>query len=153
MPPKTTQHPCLRCRKNVGQVKAVQCGSCKQWAHKECEDMSDEEFNFLSKQKGGIVWHCTCCQASTARLEDAIRQLEKRVKNNEDRVDQIESREKVAEERLSKVEGEAAEARKALKDAQKDTVKIVFEEMRERDERRCNLIFHNVGETQGESME
>ncbi len=115
--------------------------------------MSDEEFNFLSKQKGSIVWHCTCCQASTVRLEDAIRQLEKRVKVNEDRLDQIESNEKETDNKINKAERVAEDARKAVASAQKDTVKVVFEELRERDERKCNVIFHGIGETAGETLE
>ncbi len=137
----------------MGQVKAIQCGSCKLWAHKDCEEMTDEEFNFLSKQKGSIVWHCTCCQASTVRLEDSIRQLEKRVKVNEEKIEQIDGRESATNNRLDRMERAIEEARLATSEVKKDTIKVVFEEVRERDKKKCNLIFHNVGETEGHTLE
>ena len=51
MAPK--DYPCLRCKKNVGKVKAVQCATCKMWVPKECEEMSDELYNVLA---GKYVW-------------------------------------------------------------------------------------------------
>ena len=115
--------------------------------------MTDEVFNFLSKQQSGIVWHCASCQASTVRLEDSIRQLEKRVKVNEDRLDQVELREKQTSSRLDKIENMAEGARKAASEGQKDTLKVVFEELRERDEKKFNVILHSIGESVNETVE
>ena len=115
--------------------------------------MTDEEFNFLAKKLSGIVWHCSCCQAGTARLEDSIRQLEKRVKENEDKIEKIEGREKLVENRLEKVERAAGDASKAAEATKQDTLQVVFEELRERDEKKYNVILHNVGESEEGGLE
>lgn len=75
------------------------------------------------------------------------------MRTNEDKIEQIESREKQADIRLSKLEEDMKKAQKATSEAQKDTLKVVFEEVRERDERRFNVIFHNIGESIGDTLE
>ena len=99
------------------------------------------------------MWHCISCQASTVRLEDSIRQLEKREIVNEERIEQVETREKQVGSRIDKLEKDMEEARKAASEAQKDTVKIVFEEVRECDEKKLNVNFHNIGESAGDTLE
>ena len=54
MAPKNVPYPCLRCKKSVAKTSAIGCGTCGLWAHKECEELPDEVFNFLAKKVGGI---------------------------------------------------------------------------------------------------
>ena len=125
--------PCLRCKKNVGKVKAVSCATCKQWVHKECEEMSDELYSVLLGKYGGVKWDCQSCQASTARLVAHIKQVEIRLNKVEERMEAADDRSKLTKAKLDKVEMVAKE----------DITKIVLDEIRERDDKRLNIILHS----------
>ena len=145
MPPK--EFPCLRCKRNVGKVKAVSCATCKQWVHKECEEMSDELYNVLAgKFGGGAMWQCQSCVASTARLEASIKQVETRLNSVEGRVVTVEEKSKQTDLRLDKVEMVVEQTKKAVAEAKEDVAKIVLEELREREDKKFNIILHSVGE-------
>ena len=127
--------PCLCCKKNVGKVKAVSCATCKQWVHKECEEMSDELYSVLLGKYGGVSvkWDCQSCQASTARLVAHIKQVEIRLNKVEERMEAADDRSKLTKAKLDKVEMVAKE----------DITKIVLDEIRERDDKRLNIILHS----------
>ena len=153
MAPKQPEYPCIRCKRNVGKVKSVSCGTCGLWVHKECEEMSDELFAVLAGKYGGVKWHCSSCEASSARLEAAIKQVEIRLSNVEGRMDMADERAKVVDVRVEKVEMVAEQAMRAVEGVKVDVTRIVLEEMREREEKKLNIILHNVGESEkGEEM-
>ena len=106
--------------------------------------MSDELFAELAGKYGGVKWHCSSCEASTARLEAAIKQIETRLNKVEDRMDRADERAKVVDVRVEKAEMVAEQAKKAVEGVKDDFTRIVFEEM---------IEMHNVGEAEnGEQM-
>ena len=127
-------------------MKAVTCGTCKMWVHKECEEMSDDLFAVLAAKYGGIMWQCQACVASTARLDAAVKLVEKRMEAVEARMDAAEEREKLVDVRMERVELVADQAKKDVSNAKEDVAKVIFDEMREREDRKLNIILHNVGE-------
>ena len=108
--------------------------------------MSDELFAVLAGKYGGVKWHCQSCEASTARIEAALKQVESRLNKVEGRMDRADERAKVVEVRVKKVEIVAEQAKRAAEGVKEDVTRIVFEEMREREEKRLNIILHNVGD-------
>lgn len=154
MPPKADpKFPCLRCKKNVGKVEAISCNSCKGWVHRECEDMADNVFALLAQRVPGIVWHCASCLASTARIDPTLRQLDKKITEVDERVARVEEREKGTESRLTRVEESVQLSKTALDSAKDDITKVLLEEMREREEKKLNIVIHSVGEVTGGDAE
>lgn len=149
MLPKEPAHPCLRCKKNVGKVKAVQCATCKLWVHTACEEMSDDLYNVLSAKFGGVMWHCVNCLASTARLDASIKAMEMRLLNVESKVEAVEDRTQLMEVRVDKVEMTARQAMQEAVGAKEDVANVVFEEMRDREEKKMNILLHNIEERRG----
>ena len=147
MAPKNVPYPCLWCKKSVAKTSAIGCGTCGLWAHKECEELPDEVFNFLAKKVGGIKWHCPSCEASTARLEASIKQVEMRLNVVEDRMGATEERTKLAEAKADNAVLIAEQAKGAAAGIKDDITKIVFEELSEREDKKYNIIMHNVGES------
>ena len=117
------------------------------WSYKECEELPDEVFNFLAKKVGGIKWHCPSCEASTARLEASIKQVETRLNVVEDRMGATEERTKLAEAKADNAVLIAEQAKGAAAGIKDDITKIVFEELSEREDKKYNIIMHNVGES------
>ena len=147
MAPKSVPFPCIRCKKNVAKANAVGCATCGQWVHKECEDLSDDVFNILARKVGGIKWHCQSCEASSVRLEAAIKQVETRLNAVEDRMGATEERTKLVEAKADNAVLVAEQAKGAAAGVKDDISKIVFEELSEREDRKNNIIMHNFGES------
>jgi hypothetical protein len=99
--------------------------------------MSDEMFNLLASKQGGIHWTCESCEASSARLEAAIRAVEIRVTNVEARMEANEAGVSKIEERLKRLENAMDPAR---------IEKNIFEEMNEREEKKLNIVIYNLNE-------
>ena len=146
MPPKLSC-PCIQCKKNVVKAYAVGCASCGQWVHKECEELSDEIFNILAKKTGGIKWHCQSCEASTARLEAAIKSVEIHLNTVEERMGATEEKTKLVEAKADNAVLVAEQAGRAAAGVKEDVTRIVFEELSEREDKKHNIILHNVGES------
>ena len=145
--PKAPAFPCIRCKKNVAKEKAIGCATCGLWVHKDCEEMPDEIFNILVKKLGGIKWHCPSCEASTERLAASIKLVETRLNGVEDRLGAAEEKSKLVEAKADNALLIAEQARAAAENASGDITKVVFEELSKREDKKSNIILHNVGES------
>lgn len=109
--------------------------------------MSDEEFNFLAARVGtGYTWQCSACMASGARIEAALKEVENRVATVEGRVNRIEDREKLTDSRLERLEAANKDHEAESAKTKEDVTAIILEELREREEKRMNVIIHGVRE-------
>jgi uncharacterized coiled-coil protein SlyX len=147
--------PCIRCDEHVKKTeKAVKCAMCDLWVHKSCEKMSDETFHVLDMQNeetGQCFWSCKSCKSYAMKFDKRIRDIESRVKTLE-------------EENIPEMEEDIANAQKDIESLKERTKNLsdggvssgsasavevttaVFDEMRERKSRSCNLIIHNLNE-------
>lgn len=108
--------------------------------------MADEVYAVLAGKYGGVTWSCSSCLASTARIEASLKQLETRVAGVEENLAAVESRAKNTETRMDKVEMLADQTRKLVTDSTKDTASVIFEELREREEKKLNVVIHCADE-------
>lgn len=99
------------------------------------------------------MWHCVTCLASTARLDAAIKSMEIRLSNVETRLLASDDRAKLTDVRLDRVELVAEQAKAEVQGAKEDVANVIFEEMRDREEKRLNIVLHNVGEAGRVSVE
>ena len=140
--------PCIRCKNNVGKEYAVKCGVCELWSHKDCEGLSDELFKFISSNgQKGVLWQCSSCQASTARLDAAVKSLRGDLTAVTTRVEKVEENSKLADSRLNKIETQMNSIQISVNKAKEEVTASIFDEIRQREERRNNLIFHNLQES------
>ena len=151
---KKGKFPCIICKKNVAKnSKSVRCGTCQLWVHVDCENISAELFNILShpeKYGGCVTWTCDSCTASNTKLEQYVKGCIDRVKNVEDRLGGTESNVKELGARMERVEDKMKEKDEAVKKLIDQGGSEVWEEMREREVRRRNVILYRVHEHQDE---
>ena len=114
--------------------------------------MPDDQFEALTKGNG-FMWQCNSCMASSARLDAAIKALEGKLTIVENRVNLIEEREKTTEARIALVENTANLAKQGLDQAKEDTSRAIFEEIREREDKKLNIVKHGVEEELVDSVE
>jgi len=139
---------CTKCEVGVEEDQdSIECGFCKGWCHKSCSKLSDEKFRFLVRGRGEeILWACENCreedkQENKSRLEAKVDNLTTLMTSMLTRL--VELEEKRSE---SNVEGKIQqEVEKKVSEA--------FEEMKERDSRKLNLILVNVPESEAETGE
>ena len=68
--------------------------------------------------------------------------------NVEDRMTRVEEREKLAECCIDRAQEVALSAKAAVETVKDDITKVLLEEMREREEKKLNVIMHNIGEAE-----
>ena len=146
---KTAKHPCIVCKNNVGRtkgVRAVQCKTCKLWVHAGCEKMSKEVYNLLKQHEktGGISWNWRSCLASAARLDAAIKNIECRVKEVEVRIVRNKGSTQAVEKRMDVMEKRQEDGEKREEERENRIGDKLLEEIRERKQRKRNVIIHRV---------
>lgn len=142
------KHPCMRCKKNIGKTKCVQCQTCELWVHAECENIRPELFEILINPDtyGGVCWNCESCLSSTARLEKAIKIYESKVKEVEARQLRTDAEVEKLGRRMEDTEHQAKAAEEKRQREREEDRRGIYAEMREREARKLHLVIHRVGE-------
>ena len=149
--------PCLRCKEHVKKnSEAIQCSLCDHWVHKICEKMSDETFKVLSKASqdaGGMYWACTACTAYSAKFNKSIQELDRRVSRIEEQMKEKEAEIEEVRKEVDSVKGRMTEISCRVAEERQNQTASVFKEIRERENRRTNLVLHNLPEPKARSKE
>jgi len=148
---KQAKFPCIRCKKNVAKnSKSVKCHICQQWVHVECEGMPPELYNILANPEKygtcGMSWSCSSCQASAAKVLEVVNAYEKRITDVETRVTTGEGKMKELGKEMEKMKDGLKERDDKIDQKLDRKEKAIFDELRQRDSRRMNVIMHGVGE-------
>ena len=150
------KYPCLRCKKNVAKnSRSVRCGICQNWVHVECEGMPVDFYNLLANQEKfgvtGVSWSCSACQSSAAKILEMMSGYENRIK-------EVETRMTAGEAEMSNMGKEVKKIGESLKERDdkidqklQKSEKGIYEELKQRDMRRANVIMHGVRETDKEN--
>jgi hypothetical protein len=55
--------PCIKCNEEcVDGIGAVECDGCNKWAHQECIEMSDEDYDKAAEDETKLNWICDICK-------------------------------------------------------------------------------------------
>lgn len=146
--------PCLRCKKNVSKnSKSVKCNSCQFWVHIECEGISNELYNFLAhpeKYGGHVTWSCDSCQASSARIDQVVKAYAEKLRDVESRVEKTEKGMKELDRRVERIDEKVKERDDKVEKRIKNGEDKVFEELREREAKKANVVMYKVEEMRDE---
>ena len=152
---KQGKFPCIKCQKNVTKTqRGVRCGVCLLWVHADCQNISKELYACLrnpGKIGGQVNWTCDSCVASSARLDARVsaletwnKEIENKIIRNEGSVQEVTKRVDTVETRQTKVEERMENERERIR-----VERVV--EMRERDQRKKNVIIHRMVEAGDET--
>ena len=142
--------PCLKCEIHVKKNDcAIQCQLCDLWIHQKCAEMSDvlfKELVFQIENGGGAFWSCKSCRAATAKLNKKITEIYKKVeeletetKDNRIEIQTVKADLADTNRRIDKLSENSRDKEAASHDA-------VFRELKDREERKNNLLIHNLEE-------
>jgi hypothetical protein len=149
MAPKQTEPTttCLACNKKFNKSEySLQCTVCGLWVHKTCSGISDDGYKFVSEQLQLTevgYWACASYAVNMNRrlkqIEDKLEQCTKTVDTNTEKIKEVE---KKVEGLSSELKKEGEKAAKLVKQGERS----VYEEMRERETRRLNVVFFGIAE-------
>ena len=153
MAPKKN-YPCIRCKIHVKQNdKAIQCYLCEQWVHagaNGCEtELNEETYKVLVMQKenGGVLnWPCSSCRKSAVKFDTQIKELARRMDTMEEKVTASDMRMSGVEKEVGELKAKVESLGKSTGKVQEDAAVAVFSEMKERENRRDNIVVHELAE-------
>ena len=150
MPPKKVKCPCGYCHESTSGAAAVQCAICDFWHHKSCvQGMSDEFYRhlFTAKEAGlRVTWLCEKCDKTAKKLESLIVVLGTRVDSLEQRMEKNEEMAKANTENVVTLKEKIENMEKNERDAGATACTTVFKEIKERENRKDNVVVHNMPE-------
>ena len=123
------------------------------WIHKGCDNLTDEMFKLLDNQfklTSTVFWACRACNQYGKQMNHKMREIETQLDQVKVSWQNNESRLKKVQEEVTKLADEVKAQNKKVEDARAARVTAgsssVFEELRERESKRCNIIMHEIGE-------
>ena len=144
MSDKKVKDPCLECTEAVvRKTGGVQCNFCEEWAHPKCAKISNQHLNALREQEG-MTWTCARCRKVSLKLQKQVNTIYKDVIKLQETVKENTAKIGNNERRIENVEKKVKEVdKKAIVNA---SMSSMSEENREQENRRNNVIIHQVSE-------
>jgi hypothetical protein len=147
-------YPCLKCDKHVKKNdSAVLCNMCEMWIHKDCAKLNDALFDHLVKQQkhvGSIYWSCVSCTSFSAKFHASLGRIDNRVKAVETTVEKqstdIAALQDKVKDMGEKLDNSKETDGKMRAEVQENAEIAVFSEMRDRENRRNNIVVHGLTE-------
>ncbi len=161
---------CGRCRGNLSDRDAIiPCEICKQNFHIQCENVNKTLHKTIMdskkpRSKVKIHWYCAACDVVTVNMMQHVSVLEDNQKKLQRRVSdlEIEVKRRPSEEEFKKLEGRVTKLEKAkveqagsARDTEttKATTSEMIKEIKDQEERKRNIVLHNVTEKNTENAE
>ena len=140
---------CLGCGKTLNNTHCHQCTVCGLWIHKSCSGITDEFFKHLEEQvknTGMAYWACRPCTAYSQGITKKMRQVEAKVDSLVNNVNGIKDDLEEVKDEAKKVSDKVDNLEVKLAGAAEKNNDTIFEELRERESRRLNLVLHGIQE-------
>ena len=145
---------CLACSKKFGKSDfSAQCTVCGLWIHKACANLTDEMFKFLDDQfklTGTAFWACRACTQYAKQMNHKMREIEVQLEQVKESCQKNEGGLQKVQEDVTKLAAAVEKQSKKVEEVQAAAAAAdsssVFEEIRERESRKGNVIMHGMGE-------
>lgn len=127
---------CGKCRKNVtSNQKGLNCEYCSVWFHIECEEIGEEQYEFIRKQGEQLHWFCRGCNPKALDVMKLVQGLKDKHDELQCKIEQLENKVETIEE-----------VRGKFRERVNDVVREEIYEAKERESRITNVIIKNLEE-------
>lgn len=150
------------CNKEVSREdQAIICNKCDQWTHRTCAGITQTDYKSLTKStkyENNIMWFCdTCLPVVTNIIRGATptspaRTTVKTSKHDKSLTDMTKKLDDVIKG-FKRVEESLLNKETNMETLIEEKVAMFLEEKKEREDRECNLIFHNLPESTSEIID
>ena len=130
----THVNECNVCLEDVkGKHKAMACEICEKWYHIECQNISEQVYEFLVKEGNCVHWFCDKCNGAAAKIYKMVCAVKVKHDEIETKVDFVTEKVELLENAMeAKMDAKIAELRRDQEEIEK---------------RRTNLIIYEVAES------
>ncbi len=152
MPPKQADPSatCLGCSKKFNKTDySLQCTVCGLWIHKTCSGLSDDGYKFVSEQlqtTGVGYWACRACASYAVNMNHRLKQMEDKMEQYLKKVDTNTTALKVVDKKVEDISAVVKRNEDKTDKLVKQSELSVYDEMRERETRRLNVVFFGIPE-------
>lgn len=139
---------CGGCNK-AATSKTVQCQSCDLWWHTTCAGISEDMYKLILATVESSSSHCWCCRVCSAMvkslrksviaLEKQYQELDSRVTENSSKINSMGDTVEEVKQSVDQIKKQSVEDNKRIQNE-------VFLEIKQRDTRKKNLVFHKLTE-------
>lgn len=141
---------CLACNKKcTGSQASVFCQLCSLWCHKTCAGMSDAVFKSLAlqmKEMGMAYWACKSCLNFATKTNALLKNMDKQLQTMNAKIDKNTEDIGANRKELKKVDNGLRNVERRVEEAKKNICDEMYDELRERETRKLNLVLHGVQE-------
>ena len=131
----------------------MQCSVCGLWIHKTCANISDDGFKFLEEQvknNGTAFWACRSCTAYANGMNHRMKEIEAKLDEvketcgkNAEGLKEVRDEVGLLSHKVDQQNKKIAEVAAVAKNSNSDEV---YEEFREREMKKLNVVMHGMGE-------
>lgn len=140
--------PCKVCSKGVGEDKGVKCDRCTAWVHLDCSGLEASEFGLLAKiQTLSVKWNCPVCMKELEKLPDP----NDKMAAHDAKMDTMMEIVKVLQQQNTMILQHLLKQGEKMEEKVEHYVRETFEEDREKEARKNNLIVYNLKESEKEN--
>jgi hypothetical protein len=144
----------LACSKKFAKADfSVQCTVCGLWIHKSCGNISDEGFKYLDEQfknTGTAYWACRACTQYAKMMNHKMREIENELGRVKEACQSNTNDIKKVQDDVTKLAAIVEQQTKKVDEATAAAAKTgsagIFDEIRERESKRNNVIMHGMVE-------
>lgn len=145
MAPSQKKYPCLVCNVEItGKTGSVECSFCEKWVHPKCGNISKAHLEILLASTT-TYWTCDPCHVVAGKVKKEIRHLQSSQdqmrKEMGARMDSLQEDQDTQKARMDSFEKQLV-----LLNKEKNNNDAVYKEMRDRENRRENLVIHQIPE-------
>ena len=144
------KYTCLACKQPLKRSVCVPCHVCEEYTHPECSNISKDLLKYLieeTREGNSLSWTCDHCKKVGVIFDKKIKQLNKDLTQlRKDVTDNKTSQDALAEE-VKIVKEKSKKNEDMIAKNVETTQQTIFSEIREREEKKCNLIIHNLLES------
>lgn len=139
-----TYSPCKVCTHPVGEEKGIKCDRCNAWVHLKCSDLDSGEYGLLARLHSlSVKWHCPVCTSELQKLPDP----NDRLAAHEAKIDTMMGIVLTMQQQNAMIIKLLEQSDERMERKVEKQVKETFEEDREKEGRKNNLIMYNVKES------
>ena len=145
MAPSQKKYPCLVCNVEItGKTGSVECSFCEKWVHPKCGNILKAHLEILLASTT-TYWTCDPCHVVAGKVKKEIRHLQSSQdqmrKEMGARMDSLQEDQDTQKARMDSFEKQLV-----LLNKEKNNNDAVYKEMRDRENRRENLVIHQIPE-------
>jgi len=148
--PQKEENLCLGCNKKCASSQAsVFCQLCSLWCHKDCAGMSNAVFKSLAlqvKEVGMAFWACKSCLNFAAKTNVLLKNMNSQISNMKAEIVKNTEDISTAKKEIGKLDGGLKKVERKVEDVKKQVEEELLEELRDREQRKLNLIIYGVAE-------